>query len=215
MIGSQAPDSGGGWRTLKTAEEIRRVAGLDRSKLDEAFGIAEASTKHGGLLVVRHGWLVDYVWKHLAEPMGWGRFTYAYRYAKEVDHTPGGGGIAVRPADTLRFGCLLLREGRWGDRQLAPGSTSCSAGASRPTTRTTPIASSSTSTPTAKSRSIPVMLFGSPAPADTRSTSCPPWTWSSGSGRTRQSVPGKRYRHPSRSGDRPRRPHAPGLETGD
>jgi CubicO group peptidase (beta-lactamase class C family) len=274
------PDAAGGWRRLTTADEIRRLAGLDVTKLDEAFASAEASTKNGGLLVVRHGWLVyeryfglghreatpnlascgksftsiavgilmaerpdlfpdgldqkiftptylppeafphsdpakadiklgqllaftagirgnnpctvhgkpvtidpagpdgwpalvdavavgkrdlpsggkptstatlwckpgggysyatasahlasmlvrhvsgmelkDYVHKRLAEPMGWGRFTYGYRNASDVTHTPGGGGIAVRATDMLRFGYLLLREGRWGDRQLVP-----------------------------------------------------------------------------------------------
>jgi CubicO group peptidase (beta-lactamase class C family) len=32
----------------------------------------------------------------------------------------GGGGIALRSTDMLRFGYLLLREGRWGNRQLVP-----------------------------------------------------------------------------------------------
>jgi len=274
------PDRQSGWRTLKTSEEIRRVAGMDVKKLEEAFEVAEASTRNGGLLVVRNGWLVyeryfgrghreatpnlascgksftsiavgillaerpdlfpdgldtkiftpthlppeafplsdpakadiklgqllafsagirgnnpcmvngkqvtidppgpdgwqamvdavalgtsdittggrrtstanlwckpgegysyasssahiasimvrhvtgmelqDYVRTRLAEPMGWGRFTYAYRHAKQVTHTPGGGGIAVRATDMLRFGYLLLRGGRWGDRQLVP-----------------------------------------------------------------------------------------------
>lgn len=274
------PDSEGGWRTLDDAEEIRRVAGLDAAKLDEAFAVAEASTKNGGLLVLRRGWLVyeryfglahrdatpnlascgksftsiavgmlmhdrpdlfpdgldqkvftptyfppeafplsdprkadiklghllafsagirgnnpgavegrevildpigpdgwqsmvdrialgledgetngepisartlwcdpgrgysyasssihlasmmlrhvsgmeleDYVRTRLAEPMGWGRFTYAYKYASDITHTPGGGGIAVRATDELRFGYLLLHEGRWGDQQLVP-----------------------------------------------------------------------------------------------
>ena len=56
----------------------------------------------------------------MAEPMGWGRFTYAYKQNPEVTHSPGGGGIAVRPTDVARFGYLLLREGRWNDRQLVP-----------------------------------------------------------------------------------------------
>ena len=51
------PDSAGGWRTAKDAADIRRKAGLDVSKLDEAFEYIKGSTKHGGLLVVRHGWL--------------------------------------------------------------------------------------------------------------------------------------------------------------
>jgi len=274
------PDAQGGWRTLQSAEDIRRTAGLDVKQLDEAFEACQASTKNGGLLVVRHGWLVyekyfglghreatpnlascgksftsiaigilmhertelfpqgldekifrpaymppevfplsdpakadiklgqllafsagirgnnpctahgkevtidppgpdgwqamveevaagkrditigkqltsaatlwcppgegysyasssihlasmmlrhvtgteleEYVRQKLAEPMGWGRFTYAYRNATEVKHTPGGGGIAVRATDMLRFGYLLLHQGRWGDRQLVP-----------------------------------------------------------------------------------------------
>ena len=273
-------DSEGGWRSLKTAEEIRRVAGMDKSKLDNAFNFAEASEKNGALLVVRHGWLVyerylgrahrdsycnlascgksftsisvgilmtehpdlfpdgldqkifspvylppeafplsdpgkaaiklghllcfsagirgnnpsyvagkavdihpagpdgykamidaiavgkqdttskgepisaktlwckpgegysyatasahiasmmvrrvagmeleDYIRSRLAEPMGWGRFTFAYKQQPEVSHSPGGGGIAVRPTDMARFGYLLLREGRWNGRQLVP-----------------------------------------------------------------------------------------------
>lgn len=274
------PDSEGGWRTLSSPEEIRRVAGMDVRKLDEAFDIAAASTKNGGLLVARHGWLVyeryfgrghreatpnlascgksftsiaigilmaehpdlfpdgldqkvftptylppeafplsdpamaeiklgqllafsagirgnnpgivngkptkldppgpdgwpsivdeialgkrdhfsngqrysaatlwckpgggysyatasihiasmivrhisgmelqEYLQRHLAQPIGWGRWGYGYKYAKEVTHTPGGGGITLRATDMLRFGYLLLREGRWGDQQLVP-----------------------------------------------------------------------------------------------
>jgi CubicO group peptidase (beta-lactamase class C family) len=274
------PDAQGGWRTLKDAGEIRRVAGMDVGKLDEAFEVAAASTKNGGVLVVHHGWLVyeryfgrgrreatpnlascgksftsiaigilmaerpelfpegldqkvftpkylppeafplsdpamaeiklgqllafsagirgnnpcsvrgkevtidppgpdgwpsivdaialgkrdhvangrrysaatlwcppgggysyatasihiasmivrhvagvelqEYLQKHVAEPLGWGRWGYGYKYAKEVTHTPGGGGITLRATDMLRFGYLLLHEGRWGDRQLVP-----------------------------------------------------------------------------------------------
>jgi len=274
------PDSRGGWRSLKTAEEIRNVAGMDKRKLDDAFEAAAASEKNGALLVVRNGWLAyeryvgrghreahcnlascgksftsiavgilmaehpdlfpngldtkifrppylsaeafplsdpakleiklgqllcfsagirgnnpcyvdgqpvtidpagpdgykamidaialgnhdtttkgqpisaktlwckpgggysyatasahiasiivrkvagmeleDYVRARLAEPMGWGRFTYAYKQNPEVTHSPGGGGIAVRPTDVVRFGYLLLREGRWSERQLVP-----------------------------------------------------------------------------------------------
>jgi CubicO group peptidase (beta-lactamase class C family) len=52
------PDSEGGWRTLKTAEEIREKAGMDLSRLEAAYNITERSTGNGGLLVVRHGYLV-------------------------------------------------------------------------------------------------------------------------------------------------------------
>ena len=52
------PDSAGGWRTLRDAAEIRRKAGLDVKRLDEAFEHIKGSSKHGGLLVVRKSWLV-------------------------------------------------------------------------------------------------------------------------------------------------------------
>ena len=52
------PDSAGGWRTGKGADEIRKVAGIDVHRLDQAFEYAQRSSQHGGLLVVRHGWLV-------------------------------------------------------------------------------------------------------------------------------------------------------------
>jgi len=274
------PDSQGGWRMATTAEEVRRLAGLDLQKLDDAFEELSTSSKNGGLLVVRHGWLAyekyfghgsreatpnlascgkaftsiavgilmaehpelfpqgldqkiftpryfpaevfplsdpakadiklgqllaftagirgnnpgiisgrhvtldppgpdgwqamvdavavgkqdivvegrststatlwcrpgegysyatasahlasmivrhvsgmeleQFVRTRLAEPLGWGPFTYAYKHAREVTHTPGGGGVAVRATDVLRFCFLLLHEGRWRDRQLVP-----------------------------------------------------------------------------------------------
>src|SRR5215203_3926669 len=52
------PDSAGGWRTLKDAPAIRKTAGMDLKKLDQAFEYASRSSQHGGLLVARHGWLV-------------------------------------------------------------------------------------------------------------------------------------------------------------
>ncbi len=64
--------------------------------------------------------LEQYLRLHLAEPLGWGRWGFGYKYADLVDHTPGAGGIALRSTDMLRFGYLLLRDGRWGDRQLIP-----------------------------------------------------------------------------------------------
>ena len=52
------PDKDGGWRVLKDAAAIRKTAGMDLEKLDQAFTYATRSSQHGGLLVVRHGWLV-------------------------------------------------------------------------------------------------------------------------------------------------------------
>ncbi len=52
------PDSEGGWRTLTLGPEIRKRAGMDLHRLDQAYTLTERSTKNGGLLVVRHGYLV-------------------------------------------------------------------------------------------------------------------------------------------------------------
>ena len=52
------PDSEGGWRALKTPEEIRAKAGMDSATLNAAYEICERSTQNGGLAVVRHGYLV-------------------------------------------------------------------------------------------------------------------------------------------------------------
>jgi CubicO group peptidase (beta-lactamase class C family) len=52
------PDSEGGWRALTDAKEIRAKAGLDVARLEDAYKICERATPNGGLLVVRHGYLV-------------------------------------------------------------------------------------------------------------------------------------------------------------
>lgn len=75
--------------------------------------------------------LRDYVDEKLARPMGWRRWGWGYRN-RPLAHTPGGGGIAPRPTDMLRFAYLLLRQGRWGDRQLVPADYVGKAGQSSP-----------------------------------------------------------------------------------
>jgi CubicO group peptidase (beta-lactamase class C family) len=52
------PDSEGGWRTLTNAADIQRLAELDMAKLEQAFGFTQRCSQNGGLLVVRHGYLV-------------------------------------------------------------------------------------------------------------------------------------------------------------
>lgn len=52
------PDSAGGWRTLKGAKEIRKKAGMDLEKLEQAYDLTQRGTQNGALLVVRHGYLV-------------------------------------------------------------------------------------------------------------------------------------------------------------
>jgi CubicO group peptidase (beta-lactamase class C family) len=52
------PDSDGGWRTLSDAHAIRDKAGMDLGRLNQAYQLTERGTQNGGLLVVRHGYLV-------------------------------------------------------------------------------------------------------------------------------------------------------------
>lgn len=52
------PDSDGGWRTLKDSRQIRRKAGLDAAQLERAWDFTQRCSQNGGLLVVRHGYLV-------------------------------------------------------------------------------------------------------------------------------------------------------------
>jgi CubicO group peptidase (beta-lactamase class C family) len=52
------PDAKGGWRTLRSSTEIRARTGIDTARLDEAFQYTQTTSQHGGLLVVRHGYLV-------------------------------------------------------------------------------------------------------------------------------------------------------------
>jgi CubicO group peptidase (beta-lactamase class C family) len=52
------PDSAGGWRTLSDPTQIRDMAGMDAARLDHAFDFTQRCSQNGGLLVVRHGYLV-------------------------------------------------------------------------------------------------------------------------------------------------------------
>jgi CubicO group peptidase (beta-lactamase class C family) len=52
------PDKNGGWRTLTDAAKIRALAGMDLARLDQAFEFEKETSQHGGLIVVRHGYLV-------------------------------------------------------------------------------------------------------------------------------------------------------------
>jgi CubicO group peptidase (beta-lactamase class C family) len=52
------PDAQGGWRTLKDAPSIRKKAGMSLARLEQAFEFTQRCSQNGGLLVVRHGYLV-------------------------------------------------------------------------------------------------------------------------------------------------------------
>ena len=52
------PDSAGGWRTLEDAAAVRKMAGMSLPRLEQAFDFTQKGSQNGGLLVVRHGYLV-------------------------------------------------------------------------------------------------------------------------------------------------------------
>ena len=91
-------------------------------KPGEGYSYATASAHLASMIVrqVSGMELEPYVRERVAKPLGWGPFTYGYKNSREVTHTPGGGGIAVRATDMARFGYLLLREGRWSDKEVVP-----------------------------------------------------------------------------------------------
>jgi len=71
----------------------------------------------------------EYMRQRLTGPLGFGTWGYAMYRPKlkggidadgRMFHTPGGGSIAVRSTDVLRFGYLMLKEGRWGKQQIVP-----------------------------------------------------------------------------------------------
>lgn len=126
------PPGPDGWQAMVDAVAVGRrdivVEGRNTSttmlwcKPGEGYSYASASI-HLGSMIVRHvsGMeLEQFIRTRLAEPMGWGPFTYGYKNAPEVTHTPGAGGIELRGTDMLRFCYMLLHGGRWRDRQLVP-----------------------------------------------------------------------------------------------
>ena len=88
-------------------------------------GYSYASTSpHVASIVLRH--LVGmemqmYIDQRLAKPMDWGQWGYGTHHGENVlFHTPGGGDIAMRSTDVLRFEYMLLHKGKWNQQQLVP-----------------------------------------------------------------------------------------------
>jgi CubicO group peptidase (beta-lactamase class C family) len=114
-------------------DPLPRQAGLDQdtsalraamwTSPGEGYSYASGSP-HVASIVLRHltGMeLQQYIDLKLAQPMGFGSWGYAlHRNGSTLPHTPGGGGIALRATDAVRFAYLLLHKGRWGGRQLVP-----------------------------------------------------------------------------------------------
>jgi CubicO group peptidase (beta-lactamase class C family) len=121
-----------GWQGLVDEITLGRRDGSHRDEpfttstlwCDPGGGYSYATASiHMASIMVRHisGMeMEEYLADQLARPLGWGRWGFAYKQATAVKHTPGGGGIALRATDMLRFGYLLLNEGHWGERQLVP-----------------------------------------------------------------------------------------------
>lgn len=81
-----------------------------------------SSSIHIAAIMLKHitgGSLISYIDSHLAKQLGWGTWGYGYQNTP-AGQNPGGGGIALRSTDVLRFGYLLLNKGKWGDKQLVP-----------------------------------------------------------------------------------------------
>ncbi|MCX6369606.1 MAG: serine hydrolase [Armatimonadetes bacterium] len=53
------PDSAGGWRTLKDAKALRQRAGVDKTRLEQAWEQCQRCSANSGLVIVRRGWLVS------------------------------------------------------------------------------------------------------------------------------------------------------------
>jgi CubicO group peptidase (beta-lactamase class C family) len=90
-------------------------------KPGEGYSYATSSI-HLVSMILRHVTgmeLEDYVAAKLAKPLGWQRWSFGYKQAK-LGHTPGGGGIALRAEDMIRFGRMLLAKGKWNGRQVVP-----------------------------------------------------------------------------------------------
>lgn len=109
----------------------------------DCYSYSTASS-HIPAIMVRHVMgteMEDYMRKRLTTPLGFGDWGYAmYRpnlksgtdSSGRMLHTPGGGSIAVRSTDMLRFGYLYLHQGRWGKQQILPASFVAQCGRSTP-----------------------------------------------------------------------------------
>ncbi len=65
--------------------------------------------------------LEDYIRVKLGNPMQWGSWTYCMnRGGRRLEHPPGAGSIALHSTDALRFGYMMLHNGKWLGKHLAP-----------------------------------------------------------------------------------------------
>ena len=121
-----APPGPDGWQAMVDRMALGKMGGERNARtlwVRPGGGYSYATSSiHIASIMLRHiaGMeMEEFIRRKLATPMGWGHWTFGYR-RPEIPHTPGGGGIAPRATDMLRFNYLLLRQGRWKERQLVP-----------------------------------------------------------------------------------------------
>jgi CubicO group peptidase (beta-lactamase class C family) len=109
----------------------QNIRNLDESSLrtvlwtDPGAGYSYSSpSPHVASMVLRHVTgmeLQDYIGSRLATPMGWGPWGYClHRGDFLMPHANGAGSTALHSTDALRFAYCLLRQGKWGEKQLVP-----------------------------------------------------------------------------------------------
>lgn len=115
-----------GWEAVVDDNALGKTGGKLNARMlwckpGEGYSYATSSVQLASIMLrhVAGMELEEYVRRKIAGPLGWGRWGWGYKNRLPV-HTAGGGGIAPRPPDMLRFAYLLLRGGRWRDRQVVP-----------------------------------------------------------------------------------------------
>lgn len=110
-------------------------------KPGEGYSYA-SNSPHIASIVLRHltGMeMQDYIDQRVAKPLGWGQWAWARRRGETVlPHAPGGGDIALRSTDHLRFAYMLLKGGRWGSQQILPADYAAKLGHPSPYNRHSP-----------------------------------------------------------------------------
>ncbi len=97
----------------------------------ECYSYSTATSHYPAMIVrkITGMEMEDYLRSRLTKPLGfgdWGYAMYRPKLKSGIDsngrmlHTPGGGSIAVRSTDMLRFGYLMLHEGKWAGKQIVP-----------------------------------------------------------------------------------------------
>lgn len=136
------PESGGGWRWLRTAEEVRGDGGFDAERLQLACEHNARFDASSAVVIVRNGYLVAEwyensalattrydVWSctksftGTARPIGIESLVWDLQGVGQGfigPHSNAHTGIHVSARELARFGYLMLQHGRWNGAQLVP-----------------------------------------------------------------------------------------------